>query len=58
MKAPRVRVSIYAEHKPEAKSREYARRMPGGQLGEGRGWTRAIAERGSVPLVKSVYIIS
>jgi hypothetical protein len=48
----RVRVSIYAKHMPEAKGREYARSMPGGQLGGGRGWTRAIEERGSVSLVK------
>jgi hypothetical protein len=52
MKAPRARVGIYAEHMPEAKGREYARSMPGGPLEGGRGSARAIAERGSVPLVK------
>jgi hypothetical protein len=52
VKALRVRVSIYAEHIPEAKDREYARSMPGVPLGGSRGWTMAIEERGSVPLVK------
>jgi hypothetical protein len=50
--AQRVRVSIYAEHMPEAKGLKYARSMPSGPLGGGRGWTRPIDERGSVPLVK------